>query len=631
MVECVAISMKKKIVKFLTKEVKSLYMYMTIVLGLLIIISSFSYAILEVQTQKNAAVAILISSNPVTVTSNISSATTGLTIAAGETTILRIDIENNAPWGLKYRTIYTASGTVTVKYLTNFDTASGNIGATGSATAEKQVVIILKNTGSTSTIVTFGAEALPTDYSFPSLGTNTYAVLTSSSNIEYAYNGSYNQFIAPKTGYYNIEAWGAQGGNSTYGDLTKAGGLGGYTNGKIFLNAGEILYIYIGENYAGAKDALSFNGGGRGTLAVRSGTTASTNSNGGGATDIRYFDTTTTPTSAQLEWNSELGLNSRIMVAGGGGGANISDGNAYPNNGGIAGGLYGGSGNVTQLGSTILTPSGGGTQTSGGVIADGTGYNGSFGIGGYYPTFTSEWMYIAGGGGGYYGGASGNVSSSVVGSAAGGSSYISGYAGVNAITSSTSTVASGSTIHYSDKYFIDGKMTSGVNTGNGKAKITYVGTTSPTRVNTSLNNVRYIKDCVNYNTANNYNMWVEFQAIYNGENKALGKTGTVYNSDNSIVSSFGTNRGVSYATDGDIFNTTTTSGYTLPAAANNQCLVIDLGATYNLDEIAVWHYWADGRTYYDNVTSVSSDNSTWTTVINEAIPETSEGKRVNAY
>ena len=62
-----------------------------------------------------------------------------------------------------------------------------------------------------------------------------------------------------------------------------------------------------------------------------------------------------------------------------------------------------------------------------------------------------------------------------------------------------------------------------------------------------------------------------------------------------------------------------------------QCVTVDLTQSYDLDEIAVWHYWVDGRTYNDNVTSVSSDNSTWTTIISTTAAETSNGKRVNAW
>ena len=168
-------------------------------------------------------------------------------------------------------------------------------------------------------------------------------------------------------------------------------------------------------------------------------------------------------------------------------------------------------------------------------------------------------------------------------------------------------------------------MTAGANTGNGKAIITYVGD-APARVNTRLNNVRYIKDCTNGSSAYNSNHWVELQAIKDGANLALSKTvtGTASEMNNTTQS-------YSYITDGLIDNVTGSSGYGESSVAGLQCITVDLGSTYNLDEIAVWHYYGDGRTYNDNVTYVSSDNSNWVAVINKTEAETANGKRVNVW
>jgi hypothetical protein len=330
---------------------------------------------------------------------------------------------------------------------------------------------------------------------------------------------------------------------------------------------------------------------------------------GGGATDIRYFGSTV-PTSSELLWNSTLGLNSRIMVAGAGGGAmNWSS----PKPGGAGGNFIAWPGKEYNVSGYSYTNAQGGTQIAGGAggVGSASASPGTFGIGG-----NAYSIYGGGGGGGYYGGGGGAVNSNVVGSGAGGSSFISGYAGSNAITSASSTTATNNTIHYSGKYFINSQMKDYVNSGNGSAKITYVSKDLPTKINTKLNNVRYIKDCINGSTANTGNHWVELQAIYNGTNVAKGKTVT---GNYSISSS-------SYITDGDI----TTANYAT-ASGGPACAIIDLGQAYNLDEIAVWHYWGDGRTYYSNATSVSSDNSNWTTVISSLTPENNQGKRVNAY
>ncbi|MBU1747801.1 MAG: discoidin domain-containing protein, partial [Chloroflexi bacterium] len=57
---------------------------------------------------------------------------------------------------------------------------------------------------------------------------------------------------------------------------------------------------------------------------------------------------------------------------------------------------------------------------------------------------------------------------------------------------------------------------------------------------------------------------------------------------------------------------------------------LDLGAAYSVDQVVVWHYAADGRTYHNTKTQVSADGSTWYTVFDSAVSgeyaETAAGK-----
>jgi hypothetical protein len=95
-------------------------------------------------------------------------------------------------------------------------------------------------------------------------------------------------------GVYQLEVWGAQGGNDTSYSSTVFGGRGGYSVGTVQLKTKTTLYIYVG-------------GSGTGLLSgSRWGSTG-----GGGATDIRIQNGA---------WNDNSGLKSRIIVAGGGGG-----------------------------------------------------------------------------------------------------------------------------------------------------------------------------------------------------------------------------------------------------------------------------------------------------------------------
>ena len=406
------------------------------------------------------------------------------------------------------------------------------------------------------------------------------------------YIGSSQSFTVPKTGWYLFELWGAQGGAVT----SNLGGKGAYVKGKILLNKDEILYVFVGSK--GGSEATITNIGGYNGGGFSGNNSGAQSFGGGGATDIRLVDGL---------WNSFESLNSRIIIAAGGGGATTGSTTVA----GAGGDLIGNKGtasNSTYNTSTYLPL--GGNQTAGGF-----GYNfrdGSYG----FSMQTNPTAWGGGGGSGYYGGGTGNGTTG-----AGGSSFVSGYAGVNAILSSSSSTPTNNTLHYSGKYFIAGSMSSGINTENGKAIITYLTGETIEKTISTLNNVRYIKDCINGSSANTNNHWVEIQAIYQGINVALNKTvvGTV-----SESASYPYSRIV----DGDL----TSTNYAGASTTGLQCVTVNLGQVYNLDEITVWHYWLDSRSYNSNVTYVSSDNTNWTTIINTGSQaETTNGKRINAY
>jgi len=72
---------------------------------------------------------------------------------------------------------------------------------------------------------------------------------------DFDYTGAIQTFIAPKTGIYKLETWGAQGGNATDGTNTARGGYGSYSVGEVLLQQGDILYVNVG-----GQDG--YNGGG---------------------------------------------------------------------------------------------------------------------------------------------------------------------------------------------------------------------------------------------------------------------------------------------------------------------------------------------------------------------------------
>ena len=198
---------------------------------------------------------------------------------------------------------------------------------------------------------------------------------------DFSYTGAVQTFVAPSTGIYVLEAWGAAGGRNTRSSTPA--GRGGYAKGKLFLTAGAVLNIYVGGK---GTDSTSrddtagywpggFNGGGAGCQG---------GAGGGGASDIRYGGTQ---------------LNKRVIVAGGAGGVGNETGYS---SGGYGGGLVGGDG-----GGSYYTA--GATQTSGNALGQGGNY-----------ASTND---CGGGGGGYYGGRGGRGMNS---SGSGGSGFVTG-------------------------------------------------------------------------------------------------------------------------------------------------------------------------------------------------------------
>lgn len=244
--------------------------------------------------------------------------------------------------------------------------------------------------------------------------------------ITYNYNGtdgtdgSVQTFTAPVTGNYNLQVWGASGGNSSSGYL---GGNGGYSKGTISLNKDDVLYIYVGgKGLNGVSGNTSqvggYNGGGKssGSSSISYGIGGS----GGGATHIAKVDgllsTLSTSTSNIL------------LVAGAGGGA--ADYRGY------IGGAGGGTTGTTGIGYNASRQATAGSQTTGGA----PGYNattemtGSFGKGGDAYSVSSRHTFSGGGGAGFYGGGGGSGRSGTNSSysrytsgGGGGSGYIDTY------------------------------------------------------------------------------------------------------------------------------------------------------------------------------------------------------------
>lgn len=278
-------------------------------------------------------------------------------------------------------------------------------------------------------------------------GTNGEYQYSTLKNFEYT--GNEQTYSIPQDGWYKLEGWGASGGT---GNSTSGFGTGGYTSGITYLKKGTLLHIYVGEKgYAAQANSTkvgpnTFNGGGGAWQ--ESGHLGGA---GGGATDFRLVGG---------NWNNESGLQSRILVAGGGGGTGCASSLKPSGNGG---GLTGSStfNNHSDYKNSIAY---GGTQSSG-VSGNGFYYDknsvkhtcptgqSSFGIG------ANGVQCAAGGGGGYYGGGS-----CYTAGGGGGSSFVTGYTGCD-----TTYRAKQGNLNFKNV-----TLQQGGNNGNGKAKISLV-------------------------------------------------------------------------------------------------------------------------------------------------------------
>ena len=144
------------------------------------------------------------------------------------------------------------------------------------------------------------------------------------------YTGAEQTLTIPATGYYQLEAWGAEGGSSTYdGNVsnTKAGGKGGYSTVIYKLDANTTLYVYCGGRGANCNSDNTggvggWNGGGDG------GTAKSTydrmgGGGGGGATHIATSQIGAITSDNSLftgDASSPTAKSGLILVAAGGGG-----------------------------------------------------------------------------------------------------------------------------------------------------------------------------------------------------------------------------------------------------------------------------------------------------------------------
>lgn len=238
-----------------------------------------------------------------------------------------------------------------------------------------------------------------------------------------------------------IQTWGAQGGSGANGNssagatLGGAGGLGGYAEGFLVVNPGDVLNIFVGGQ--GATPTGGFNGGANGGSQNAGG--------GGGASDVRVGGTAEANrviTAGGGGGGGRGGCESQVAITGGagsGGGSGLAGANGQdaPTSGGSAGGGKGGNfGNVQGASGAAGTGCGGFLGSPGGTASTGTGASGGAGQSCCCFSFGSIPGGGGGGGGQVGGGGGGGGSAGTTGCSGndkgagggggGGSSYIGG-------------------------------------------------------------------------------------------------------------------------------------------------------------------------------------------------------------
>lgn len=281
------------------------------------------------------------------------------------------------------------------------------------------------------------------------------------------FTGSEQEFSIPHDGNYKIELWGASGGNAN-GIFNNTGGKGAYVSGTVLLGAGTPLFINVGGKGEDAKNigvnndgnlriALGgYNGGGN-----ASGVGQCVGAGGGGATHVALASGILSSLGQQKD--------KILIVASAGGGASLDNDNraTFEGSGGSGGILNGYDGNTKGNNQCRAY---GATQTYGGRSCSTKNY-GFFG-GSDYNVLDGSCSYDGGAGGaGLYGG--GN---SVCSGGGGGSSYINENTLFNSFNSKYLFYNISTHDGESDTMPThDGTSTMKGNTGNGYAKIIYLG------------------------------------------------------------------------------------------------------------------------------------------------------------
>ena len=231
----------------------------------------------------------------------------------------------------------------------------------------------------------------------------------------FTYTGDRQTYAVPASGWYTIQAYGAEGGKSFTnledGDGKNNGGKGGYSSISYYLTKGQALSIYCGGIGGDATRADSgggaagWNGGGAGGNGYAS--TYTGGGGGGGATYVATTDLGPISSTNALYTGNFVTKSGLILVAGGGGGGaynKCTAGAGGGNNCNLGTRASDGKTSDSYMNVTVTGSQGGNGNTS--SADEGNRKGGSGGHGGGFkaiPTLSGQQYTYAGFGGSSWG------------------------------------------------------------------------------------------------------------------------------------------------------------------------------------------------------------------------------------
>ena len=231
----------------------------------------------------------------------------------------------------------------------------------------------------------------------------------------FGFTGAVQTYSVPASGWYTIQAYGAEGGKSFTnledGDGKNNGGKGGYSSISYYLTKGQALSIYCGGIGGDATRADSgggaagWNGGGAGGNGYAS--TYTGGGGGGGATYVATTDLGPISSTNALYTGNFVTKSGLILVAGGGGGGaynKCTAGAGGGNNCNLGTRASDGKTSDSYMNVTVTGSQGGNGNTS--SADEGNRKGGSGGHGGGFkaiPTLSGQQYTYAGFGGSSWG------------------------------------------------------------------------------------------------------------------------------------------------------------------------------------------------------------------------------------